>query len=86
MRDRQLAKEAEHFGQVFALRPVVAKLGLEVGEADFGVVPVDGLVDGEQRLAQQREPKPSVPQSRRLNSVAVLRRVWLALLLWSMNE
>jgi hypothetical protein len=57
VRDRQLADEAEHLGHVLALRPVVGDLGLEVVEADLGVVPIRGLVDGEEDVAQQGRAK-----------------------------
>jgi hypothetical protein len=71
--------EAEHPGQGFALRPVIPDLGLEVGEADLGVVLIRGLVDGEQGVAQQRGVEPRGAPLPALESEAVLRRVWLAL-------
>ena len=42
VRHRQAADEAQHLGQVLALRPVVGDLVFEVVEADLGVVPVRG--------------------------------------------
>jgi len=42
VRYRQAADEAQHLGQVLALRPVVGDLVFEVVEADLGVVPVRG--------------------------------------------
>jgi hypothetical protein len=50
MRDRQSADEVEHLDHGFALGPIVGNLGLELIEADLGVVLVGGLVDGEEDM------------------------------------
>ena len=52
--DGQAADEAEQLGQVLALGPVVAQLGLEVVETDLGAVLIRALVDGKEAVTQQR--------------------------------